>query len=283
MGCCWAGTLLVVLLFKSSESLGGAYGIAVSGTMLVTTILLYRVAIDRWRWPRAVAILMVAGFGAIDSIFLASNSLKIFEGGWFPIAIGWRHGGRDAVLRWGSMEVRHRLEAMSMPLEEFIGISTDGGGAGAGHGRVADQGRPRRVAHASASMPCHSSVMHKTVVLMTFLPDRRPRVPFGERHSLERLGPWHLSRPGAAWLHAGPPTSPRTLENCRILGLRRRSRARALLYRPRNHRCAATRISAMPAVPFAVFAFLRGSRAARRTSSGFRTRACPRWATRVEI
>src|SRR2546430_8380286 len=51
------GTLLIVALFKTSQNLAGAYAVAVSGTMLVTTILLYRVAIDRWRWPPAVAIL----------------------------------------------------------------------------------------------------------------------------------------------------------------------------------------------------------------------------------
>ena len=83
-----AGTLLVVVLFKTSDNLAGAYGIAVSGTMLITTILLYRVAITRWKWPPALAIPIIVGFGAVDLIFLASNSLKIFEGGWFPITVG---------------------------------------------------------------------------------------------------------------------------------------------------------------------------------------------------
>jgi KUP system potassium uptake protein len=87
------GTLLIVVLFKSSENLAGAYGIAVSGTMLVTTILLYRVAIGRWQWPPALAILIIVVFGAVDASFLASNSLKIVHGGWFPITVGgaWWH------------------------------------------------------------------------------------------------------------------------------------------------------------------------------------------------
>src|SRR5262249_46593968 len=55
------GTLLIVVLFKSSEHLAGAYGIAVSGTMLVTTILLYRVAIGRWQWPPALALFIILG------------------------------------------------------------------------------------------------------------------------------------------------------------------------------------------------------------------------------
>src|SRR5262249_33522331 len=64
------GTLLIVVLFKTSENLAGAYGIAVSGTMLVTTILLYRVAIGRWQWPPALAIFIIVVFGAVDATFL---------------------------------------------------------------------------------------------------------------------------------------------------------------------------------------------------------------------
>jgi KUP system potassium uptake protein len=69
--------------------------------MLVTTILLYRVAVERWRWPPAAAIFMIVVFGTVDATFLASNSLKIVEGGWFPITVGafmvglmlcWRQG-----------------------------------------------------------------------------------------------------------------------------------------------------------------------------------------------
>src|SRR6202030_2100801 len=60
------GTLLIVLLFKTSDNLAGAYGIAVSGTMLATTLLLYRVAVDRWNWKPALALPIVAFFGAID-------------------------------------------------------------------------------------------------------------------------------------------------------------------------------------------------------------------------
>ncbi|TMJ89401.1 MAG: hypothetical protein E6G76_08410, partial [Alphaproteobacteria bacterium] len=102
------GTLLVVVLFKTSQNLAGAYGIAISGTMLVTTILLYRVAIDRWRWPPAVAIFITMVFGAMDATFLASNSLKIVDGGWFPITVGGAMVGLMLCWRQGSSIVRHR-------------------------------------------------------------------------------------------------------------------------------------------------------------------------------
>ena len=95
------GTLLTVALFKTSDNLAAAYGIAVSGTMLVTTILLYRVAVTRWRWSPAIAVPIIAAIGAIDATFLASNSIKIVQGGWFPVIVGgaiavlmlsWRRG-----------------------------------------------------------------------------------------------------------------------------------------------------------------------------------------------
>jgi KUP system potassium uptake protein len=101
-----AGTLLVVVLFKTADNLAGAYGMAVSGTMLVTTILLYRVATTRWKWSPAVAIPILAGFGAIDATFLASNSLKIDDGGWFPLAVGGVMVGLMLLWRRGSSLVQ---------------------------------------------------------------------------------------------------------------------------------------------------------------------------------
>src|SRR5262249_56135751 len=71
------GTLLIVVLFKTSHNLAGAYGVAISGTMLVTTILLYRVAIGRWRWPPAVWVFVFIGFGAIHRTLLPPHPLHI--------------------------------------------------------------------------------------------------------------------------------------------------------------------------------------------------------------
>src|SRR5882757_2905497 len=94
-------------------------GMRVSGTMLATTLLLYRVAVDRWNWKPALAVPIVAFFGAIDSSFLAANSLKIMDGGWFPVAVG---GGVALLMlcwREGASAVMRRLDSMSMPVREF--------------------------------------------------------------------------------------------------------------------------------------------------------------------
>jgi KUP system potassium uptake protein len=182
------GTLLTVVLFRSSESLAAAYGIAVSGTMLITTILLYRVAVSRWQWPPGVAIPAVVLFGAIDSTFLVSNSIKIVEGGWFPLVVGGLIATLMLCWRKGSSEVRQRLEEMSMPLRQFIDYADNtvigrAPGMGVWLTKVEHGASPMLLRHIE-----HNRVLHATVVLLTFDSDRRPRVPFHERYTFHRLG-----------------------------------------------------------------------------------------------
>lgn len=79
--------VLAVLVFKSSNALAGAYGIAVTGTMLLTDFLMISVAITVWRWKPLLVILGGSVFVLIDLVFIASNSLKFFDGGWFPLGL----------------------------------------------------------------------------------------------------------------------------------------------------------------------------------------------------
>jgi KUP system potassium uptake protein len=211
------GTLLTVVLFRSSENLAAAYGIAVSGTMLITTILLYRVAVTRWHWSPGVAIPIVAIFGAIDAMFLVSNSIKIAEGGWFPLIVG----GVIAVLmlswRKGASEVRRRLQEMSMPLPEFLDYADNtvigrAPGMGVWLTKVEHGASPMLLRHIE-----HNRVLHGTVVLLTFASDRRPRVPFHERHSVHRLG-HGFYRIEVRLGFMQTPDIPLTLINCNKLG-----------------------------------------------------------------
>jgi KUP system potassium uptake protein len=211
------GTLLTVLLFRSSENLAAAYGIAVSGTMLITTILLYRVAVSRWLWQPGIAIPIIAIFGAIDAIFLVSNSIKIVEGGWFPLAVGAAIAVLMLSWRRGSSEVRHRLQEMSMPLKEFLDYADK-----AVIGRAAGMGVwLTKVEHGASPMLLrhieHNRVLHATVVLLTFVSDRRPRVPFHERHSVHRLGHgFYRIQVRLGFMQT--PDIPLSLINCNKLG-----------------------------------------------------------------
>jgi len=83
-----AGTIMVVLQFRSSSGLAAAYGIAVTGTMGITSILFYMVCRRRWGYSQAHALAFLVPFLAIDIAFFSANATKFFDGGWFPLAIG---------------------------------------------------------------------------------------------------------------------------------------------------------------------------------------------------
>jgi KUP system potassium uptake protein len=211
------GTLLTVVLFRSSENLAAAYGIAVSGTMLITTILLYRVAVSRWRWPPGIAIPVIAIFGAIDATFLVSNSIKIVEGGWFPLIVGAVIAALMLSWRKGSSEVRHRLQEMSMPLREFLDFADKNcigraPGMGVWLTKVEHGASPMLLRHIE-----HNRVLHATVVLLTYVTDRRPRVPFHERYTFHRLGHgFYRIQVRLGFMQT--PDIPLSLINCNKLG-----------------------------------------------------------------
>jgi KUP system potassium uptake protein len=247
------GTLVIVLLFKTSDNLAGAYGIAVSGTMLATTLLLYRVAVGRWHWKPALAIPLIVFFGGIDASFLAANSLKILDGGWFPLAVGGSIALVMLCWRAGAAAVRRKLDAMSMPLADFVAhIDEMVIGRAPGHGvwltKVAHGASPMLLHHVR-----HNSVMHKCVVLMTFLPDHRPRVPFAERHTIERLGHgfFHIS---VKLGFMQTPDIPMTLRNCELLGFA--VDFDHVHYFIGHEIVVRAKKSAMGRVPFAIFAFM---------------------------
>ena len=103
-----AATLALTYGFGSSERLAGAYGTAVSTTMLLTTALLYNAMRDRWRWPMPVALLVSAIFLSVDGAFFAANLLKLPDGGWIALLFGlavftimttWHRGMRAVAAR----------------------------------------------------------------------------------------------------------------------------------------------------------------------------------------
>jgi KUP system potassium uptake protein len=248
------GTLLIVVMFRTSDNLGSAYGVAVSGTMLATTVLLYCLVTRRWHWPLVAAVPVIAVFGTVDCGFLAANSLKIVEGGWFPLTVG----AGVALLMWcwrrGTSEVRHRLHEMSMPIATFCAhidemVIGRPPGTGVWLTKV-DHGISPMILHHVK----HNAVLHQTVVLLTVIPDRRPRVPFQERHTLQRLGHGfcHITvRLG----FMQRPNIPMTLRNCEMLGF---DGDLAAVHYFIGHESVIRRErgSKMGPVSFAIFAFL---------------------------
>jgi KUP system potassium uptake protein len=194
------------------------------------------------------------GFRRIDATFLGSNSLKIVEGGWFPITVGWAMVGLMLCWRQGSSIVRHRLQDMSMPLERFVDnidkmVVARPPGVGVWLTKVAHGASPMLLHHVK-----NNSVLHQTVILMTFVADRRPRVPLGERHLIEGLG-HGIYRIQVRLGFMQPPDIPLTLKNCKMLGFEV-DLDQVHYYIAHEIVVRRARNSAMAAVPFAIFAFL---------------------------
>lgn len=100
----WAlyiGTVILVLTFKSSSNLAGAYGLAVSGDMFINTLGMIVIATQLWKWNKLLAFTVFLPFVLIDSTFLLANSLKIFEGGFVPLSIAFTMFGIILIWKWG--------------------------------------------------------------------------------------------------------------------------------------------------------------------------------------
>ena len=247
-------TLFTVVFFQTSANLAAAYGIAVSGTMLITTILLYNVAVARWQWPPAVAVPVIAAIGAVDATFLVSNSMKLFAGGWFPIVVGVAVAVLMLSWRKGNFLARQRLREMSMPLDKFIAYADQtvigrAPGTGVWLTKVEHGASPMLLRHVE-----HNRVLHATVVLLTFRLENRPRVPFHERHSVTRLG-HGFYRIEVKLGFMQTPDIPVSLSNCKMLGFDADLEHRNY-YLAHETIVRRNKGSTMGPLPFAIFSFL---------------------------
>jgi len=180
--------ILLVLSFRSTGSLASAYGIAVTGTMTITTILFCVVARDRWHWPRWRILAVGALFLSVDLAFLGANLVKIAKGGWFPIVIAL--GVYLVMTTWkrGRQIVATILSDSSLPMDLFLSD-------------IARRQPPRVPGTAvfmtsnSTGVPVvllhhlkHNKVLHQTVVIMSIEGEEIPQVPGDERVTVEALG-----------------------------------------------------------------------------------------------
>jgi KUP system potassium uptake protein len=110
----------LVLGFRQSTRLASAYGIAVTGTMLITTIMLGVLVFQVWRWNKLVATATIGLFLTVDSIFFASNITKVADGGWFPLLVAAITFTILTTWAKGRALMRERLEQSALPLTVFI-------------------------------------------------------------------------------------------------------------------------------------------------------------------
>jgi KUP system potassium uptake protein len=181
------GCILVVLFFKSSSSLAAAYGIAVTGTMAITTILFYVLARTQWQWSAWRAGALSAFFLTVDLAFFSANMLKIVEGGWVPLAIAFAIFVLMTTWQRGRMIVRSLLIDASIPLDALL--------KDLGDENPDKRFKPARVPGTAVFLTSeskdaplvllhhlkHNKVLHENVVLLSIVSAQVPEVPITER------------------------------------------------------------------------------------------------------
>jgi KUP system potassium uptake protein len=211
------GVVLIVLIFRSSNALAAAYGIAVSGVMVIDTFNASIVAGRQWRWGFRMAAIVFGSLAFIDLAFLSANSLKIIEGGWVPLAIA--TGIFIAMETWRKGRQLHleRIRNESMPMNLFLERAEKTPTRVAGTA-VFLASRIDSVPGALLHNLKHNKVLHERVILLHVEVEDRPFVPPDKRIQVEKLGKGFF----AMDVHHGffeTPDVPRALAEARAYGL----------------------------------------------------------------
>jgi KUP system potassium uptake protein len=188
----WAlfiGVIWLVLTFKTSSNLAAAYGIAVTGTMVITTILAFEVAIHRWRWGYGKAFALFGFFLIVDMAFFGANIMKVAHGGWVPLVIAafiymlmvtW-HKGRKILYA--------RLKERSVSVEEFCQMILRQPPLRVTGTAIYMAGDPSGIPVPLLHNLKHNKVLHERVALLTIQTKEEPFVPKKERVVIQEIIP----------------------------------------------------------------------------------------------
>ena len=179
--------MLLVIGFQSSSNLAAAYGIAVTMALTIDSLLIYVVLTRLWRWNHWLALAIIVPLLTVDLLFLASNALKIPEGGWFPIAIGAAAFTLLTTWKRGRAILRERLMQETMPLDLFITSIDENPPPRVPGTAVFLTSTEGRVPHALLHNLKHNKVLHERVVLLTLKTRDIPRVARADRMKIQAL------------------------------------------------------------------------------------------------
>ena len=211
------GVLLLVALFRSSSALASAYGIAVTGTMVVTCMMAFIVIWRLWRWSFLAAAALIVPFLLIDLTFLSANMLKVVQGGWVPLALGgvvmlvmytWRRGSKILY------EKTRRLET---PLEDLVRMLERKPPARVPGTAVFLTSDPKSAPTALMHSLKHYKVLHEKNVIISVETTHTPRVESTKRVEIERVGSTFM-RIRLRFGYMEVPNIPRALAIARKLG-----------------------------------------------------------------
>lgn len=209
--------LLLVGMFRSSGALASAYGIAVTGTMVVTALLAFIVVWKVWGWRWYTAAAVVLPFLVIDFTFLAANLLKVIEGGWFPLLLGglliilmvtWRRGNRIL------FEKTRRREVPLLDLINSLEKHPPERIEGTAVFLTSDpESAPTALLHSMK----HFKVLHRNNVILTVVPTKAPRIHPDDRVTIEFINP-SFARMTVHYGFMETPNVPKALAAAKRLG-----------------------------------------------------------------
>jgi len=210
--------IAVVLGFRSSTNLGAAYGIAVTGTMVITTILAFIVVRHIWGWGRLKSGLLISFFLAIDLAFFAANAIKIEDGGWFPLVFGLGVFVLMSTWKRGRRLLHQRMASEAIALEPFIqGIGSDSVLRVPGTA-VFLSGNPDAVPHALLHNLKHNMVLHQRVAIVTVRVEDVPHVEENEQIEAQTLANGFY-RIIVRYGFKDDPDIPQALDRCARFGI----------------------------------------------------------------
>ncbi len=180
--------LLAVIGFGSSTNLAAAYGIAVTGTMLVTTVLTFYVIRYRWHYNLLLCIFATGFFLVIDLTLFSANALKIVHGGWFPLLLGTVLFSVMLTWKRGRELVFENLQKHSIPLEDFLQSLFVAPPVRVPGTAIYLRGETDGVPHAMLHNLAHNKVLHERVIFLTVRIHEVPWVPRAERIRVQQLG-----------------------------------------------------------------------------------------------
>ncbi|KJC51194.1 potassium transport protein Kup [Bradyrhizobium sp. LTSPM299] len=209
--------ILLVLMFRSSSALASAYGISVTGTMVVTAMMGFVVIWRVWKWSPFAAAALIAPFLFLDLTFLAANLLKVWEGGWVPLALGaamivvmytWRHGSRLL------FEKSRKLE---FPLADLVAMLEKRPPQRVSGTAVFLTSDPVSAPTALMHSLKHYKVLHQKNIILTIETAPTPRIDPSERVRMEQLSET-FSKVTLKFGFMESPNVPKTLAIARKLG-----------------------------------------------------------------
>jgi KUP system potassium uptake protein len=211
--------LFLVIMFKSSSALAHAYGIAVTGTMVVTAIMAFFVVWKCWRWPLWAAAATTGPFLLVDAIFLAANALKIPQGGWMPLLVGAMLVTLMVTWKGGTRILMVKTRKTDVPLLELIDMLRKSQPHRVRGTAVFLTSDPETAPAALLHNLKHNKVLHEQNVVLTVSTADAPRVADDERVRIEDVGGsfWRVTM---TYGYMEAPNIPRGLALLRKQGLK---------------------------------------------------------------